>query len=240
MEDRGREVRAILALACDAPDVVPLRRPSRVCLTLKNTGDDIEPLAIVTLPIPAGATFLSATGEGKVVDGSVIWESRNLAPGSSSQVCGGFSAPRAATLIFRSTAFGNRSPQVQCRCQTRVVGIPAVLLEVVVRNDPIEVGQEQTYEITVLNQGTAALTNLKLACTLEEAQRFVSGTGTTLVQAQDLAITLENLAVLEPKEKATWRIVVKALKASDVRFRTELICDQFQNPIRETEATQQF
>jgi hypothetical protein len=107
-------------------------------------------------------------------------------------------------------------------------------------SDPIEVGSEQIYEITVLNQGSADDTGIRLRCFLEESQRFVSGTGSTPVQAEDRTITAEPLAVLAPKATASWRIVVNALAAGDVRFSTELTSDQLQRPVQETEATRQY
>ena len=240
VEDHGKELFPVLALTCDAPAEVLLRRPGQVCLTLRNVGDEIEPLATVSLPIPAGATFSSATEGGRVVDGRVVWERRNLAAKSSQQFCAVFDAAQPCTLSYVSSARGSRAPEVQSRCETRVAGVPAVLLEVVDLNDPIEVGEDETYEIVVLNQGTATLTNVKLVCLLQERQDFVSGTGTTAVQAQGRTVTLENLPMLNPKETATWRVIVKTLAAGDVRFTTELTCDQFLKPITETEATQQY
>jgi len=240
VEDLGKELRPALALDCNAPNEVALGRPAQVCLTTKNIGDDIEPLATLTLPIPDGATFASATAGGKLVGNTVTWELPNLAVGSSNQVCAMFGAPQLGQLSFVSTARGQRASPVQNRCETRIIGIPAILLEVVDLSDPIEVGSDVTYEITVLNQGTAALTNIELACTMEESQQFISGTGTTAVQAQDRTITLEKLPALHPKEKAAWRVIAKALAPGDVRFTTELTCQQFQKPVREAEATQQY
>ena len=160
VEDHGKELFPVLALTCDAPAEVLLRRPGQVCLTLRNVGDEIEPLATVSLPIPAGATFSSATEGGRVVDGRVVWERRNLAAKSSQQFCAVFDAAQPCTLSYVSSARGSRAPEVQSRCETRVAGVPAVLLEVVDLNDPIEVGEDETYEIVVLNQGTATLTNV--------------------------------------------------------------------------------
>jgi len=240
VEDHGKEQFPVLALTCDASAEVLLRRPAQVCLTLRNVGDEIEPLTTVTLPVPAGATFASATEGGTVVDGRVVWEWRSLAAKSSHQFCAVFDAAQPCTLSYVSAARGSRAPEVQSRCETRVAGVPAVLLEVVDLNDPIKLGENETYEIVVLNQGTATLTNMKLVCLLQESQAFVSGTGTTAVQSQGRTITIEKLPMLNPKETATWRVIVKTLAAGDVRFTTELTCDQFLKAITETEATQQY
>jgi len=240
IEGLGRELRPALTLNCDAPDQVSVGRTANVCLTVKNVGDETEPFATLTLPVPAGATVVSLSGGGKLIDGRVAWKWQSLAPGESKEVCAVFEIRKAGSLTFDSTARGDRSPQVRTRCETRMIGVPAVMLEVIDLTDPIEVGADETYEVTVLNQGTAALTNIRLLCTLGDGQEFVSGTGTTTAQAKDGKITTGKLAALNPKEKATWQIVVKTLTPGDARFATELTCDQFQKPINETEATQQY
>jgi uncharacterized repeat protein (TIGR01451 family) len=240
VEDFGKEGRPVLTIACNAPAEVPLRRHVEVCLTVSNTGDAGESTTTVTLPMPVGAVLANATADGKGGGGNVTWELANLSAGRSTNVCAEFSVAEPGLLAFTATAHGNLAAAVKTSCATRVVGIPAVLLEVVDLDDPIEVGKNQTYEIRVINQGTGPLTNVKVLSTLEDGQEFVSGTGTSEVSAQERTITLATLPALNPKDKATWRVVVKTLKAGDVRFTTELHSDQFQQPIKEIEATQQY
>ena len=43
---------------------------------------------------------------------------------------------------------------------TRIEGLPALLMELVDTDDPVEVGRETSYEIRVTNTGTKAETNL--------------------------------------------------------------------------------
>ena len=51
---------------------------------------------------------------------------------------------------------------------------------------------------------------------------------------------MEPVPTLQPKEEVKWRVTVKTLKAGDTRFNAELTTDEFPEPIREAEATQQF
>lgn len=60
---------------------------------------------------------------------------------------------------------------------TEVVGIPAILLEVVDNDDPIEVGANETYDIIVINQGSAEGTNIAITCTIPPQQEYVSADG---------------------------------------------------------------
>jgi hypothetical protein len=207
---------------------------------VENTGDAPDPLVTVTLPIPAGAVFAKPSGEADATARSVTWRITHLAPGTSKQLCADFTAPEPGLLTFASSAIGAAAPLVEAPCTTRVMGIPAILLEVIDVSDPIELGQQETYEITVLNQGSTTLTRVQLVCTLEDSQEFVSGGGATAVEAQDRTVTIAPLRALAPQAAAKWNVVVKALAVGDVRFAVELASDEFQRPIRETEATQQY
>lgn len=241
VEDIGPDPRTpVLTIGCNVPDVVSISRPVKVCLTVKNTGDAPDELVTVKLPVPTGATFTKSTGETNAAARRVIWRISNLAPGSSKQLCADFSALQPGSLTFESSAHGVVAQSVETRCTTRVSGIPAVLFEVIDLEDPIEVGQQNTYELSVINQGSTALTNVKIVCPLEPSQQYVSCTGATTAHAQENIITTAPLATLSPKDTATWYIVVKSIASGDVRFTAELSSDQFQRPVKETEATHQY
>lgn len=230
----------VLTLECDAPDQVYAGRPVTVCLTVRNIGDAIEEAASVGLRVPAGAELQSATAQGRQSDDLVLWDLRNIAPGNSVQLCAVFTRTRPGSFSFAAAARGACAPQVRSLCTTRLPGISAILLEVIDLDDPIEVGGIETYVIRVLNQGSSVGTNIKLVCTLEEAQQFISGSGPTAVRADGPIITIEPLATLAPQAEAVWRLSIRAVEAGDVRFTVELTSDQISRPVRETEATWQY
>ncbi len=230
----------ILSIECNTPLEASVLRPIRVCLTVKNVGDATDELITVTLPIPAGAIFTSPAGEANTTARRAFWRIRNLAPGMSKQLCADFTATQPCILEFGSSAHGTTAEPVQALCATRVTGLPAVLFEVVDIADPVEVGQQETYELSVVNQGSSVLTNVVIICTLEDSQQFVSGSGATDATARGRTITFAPLAELSPKDTAKWQVVVKSLSEGDVRFAAELTSDQFKRSITETEATRQY
>ena len=230
----------VLALSCDAPAERFAGRPAEFCYTVSNKGDGVAANTVVEAPVPTGAVFQSATGGGVVNAGRVVWNVGNVAPGASSKLCATFVLAQPGNIQLSASAKGTCAKEVTSSCGTRVLGIPAVLLEVVDVEDPIEVGKDETYIIEVTNQGTAPATNLRLTCKLEESQEYVSGSGATTVTAAGRTITTAPLPSLAPKQKATWKIVVKALKAGDIRFDTQLLSDQLTRPVSETESTNQY
>lgn len=241
VEDLGPDTRApALTIECNTPEEIPVHRTVRVCLTVKNTGDAPEELVTVTLPVPAGVIFTKPDGATRADARRIIWRIPHLAPGMSKLLCANFIVQQPGALLFASTARGSIAQPVDTQCATHVTGIPAILLEVIDLDDPIEVNQQETYELSVINQGSTTLTNVTIVCTLEDDQEFVSGTGATTAQAQGRIITFAPLSTLSPKDTAKWQVVVKAITAGDVRFTTELTSDQFKRPISETEATRQY
>ncbi|MFM2295669.1 MAG: hypothetical protein RLZZ350_2082, partial [Verrucomicrobiota bacterium] len=238
VEDLGAE--AALALECEARGEVLLGKRFEVCLTAKNPGGATASDVNVSLPIPAGAQAIGATDDGTNVNGCIVWPVGALTPGSGKQVCASFIARAPEGLAFNATAIGANNLAAQTQCDTKAKGIPAILLEVVDLEDPIEVGKEINYEIKVTNQGSAPDANVKLTCTLPESQEFVSGSGSSAVTADGRTVTIAPIPELAAKTTATWHIVTKALVADDARFKTELTSDQFVKPIEELEATQQY
>ncbi len=118
-----------------------------------------------------------------------------------------------------------------------VEGIPAILLETIDLADPIEVGANETYVITVTNQGSADGTNIRVTATLPAEQEYVSSEGPTRATAEGRAVTFAPLARLAPKADAVYRVTVRGVKAGDVRFKVELTSDQMSSPAMETEST---
>ena len=240
VEDYGVELRPVLTVQCHAPEEALLTRAATICLAVTNTGNAPEAMTTVTLATPEGSGLVGTSGGGRAEAGRVVWEIPNLPAGAGTNLCAAFKPPQTGALPFTSTVRGRVAPPVESRCATRIMGLPSVLLEVVDLADPVEVGKEQTYQIKVTNQGSAVLTKVKVVCTLEETQEFVSGSGASVVSAEGRIITLATLPTLGLKEQAVWQVVVKALQAGDVRFATELKADQFERSINETESTRQY
>jgi len=240
VEDLGPIPRSELALECSAPEQTLLGRRAEVCLTVRNQGNVPERQTLVTLPLAPGATFASATEGGVSTNGAVTWSLINLAPSASQQLCATFNVRQLGVMPFNSTATGTSAKAVQSACATKVVGIPAILLETADLQDPIAVSNEVTYVIKVTNQGTSAGTHIRVVCTLPASEEYVSATGTTPVKAQERTLTMDALPVLEPKAVAAWQVVVKALAVDDARFKVEVSSDQFEQPIHKDEATQLY
>ncbi len=143
----------------------------------------------------------------------------------------------AGTYTARATARATCAEGATVSVDTRIEGVAAILLEVVDLSDPIEVGQDETYLVTVTNQGTKADTNIRINCFLENTMKFISASGETETSVTNGTISFEPLASLAPGDKATWKVVVRAMGVGDVRFRATMDSDQLTRNVEETEAT---
>jgi uncharacterized repeat protein (TIGR01451 family) len=169
---------------------------------------------------------------------SVTWQVASLAPGTGKQVCAGFTAP-AGDLALNSTATGAGGESAQSSCGTTLFPVHAILVELVDLVDPVEVGREATYVVTITNQGDSPDTNLRVTCTVPDSQIFVRGSGDTAVHAADKTVTMEPLS-LDGKGVAKWTISTLALRPDDSRFKIEVTGDQFPTPIDREESTQLY
>ncbi|HRT24697.1 MAG TPA: CARDB domain-containing protein, partial [Anaerohalosphaeraceae bacterium] len=171
--------------------------------------------------------------------GNVItWNVGDLAPGASKQFTVSYVPSSLGKLSNTASAKAVCAQDVSKSASIEIRGIPALLLEVIDVSDPIEVGQNETYVITVTNQGTAPATNLKVTCTLEDSMQFVSAEGATQpASTAGQKVVFAPLASLNAKATATWKVTVKALKEGDVRFGVVLNADQLERDVQETEST---
>ncbi len=98
-----------------------------------------------------------------------------------------------------------------------IEGIAAILFQVADTVDPLEVGGETTYEVHVVNQGSKAATNVRLAITLPPELKPVAAEGPTRHALEGDRVVFESLAQLAPKADTTYRLRAKALKPGDLR-----------------------
>jgi uncharacterized repeat protein (TIGR01451 family) len=219
---------------------VPVGRPVSATLTIRNVGDRPEPRVFVTMAPPADATQLETEPAGTLTDGRLTWELPALEPGGSKTIDLSFTGTLPRTQTLDVAVAGLCAPATETHCITEIIGIPAILLEVIDLEDPIEVGKEVVYEIRVLNQGSIADTGIRLECRLDDSQEYVSGSGPTPVNATGRDVTTEPLAQLAPRETATWRITCRALNPADARFHVRMTSDSIKRSVDETESTRHY
>ncbi|MHC4985769.1 MAG: COG1361 S-layer family protein [Planctomycetota bacterium] len=226
----------VLALTKTGPALRYLNTNVTYQLTVRNTGDVAATNTVLVDSLPAGARFVEASDGGQLSGGQVRWNLGTMAVGGSQTVSVTFQATQVGTMR-NSASVSAYCAQATAEATTEVQGIPAVLLECVDQQDPVEVGGEETYTITVTNQGSAEGTNIVIVCTLPAEETFVSAGGPAAHSAQGQTVRFEPLGSLAAGARATYTVVVRGTAAGDVRFRVDLTSDQIDEPVMETEST---
>ncbi|HOD82283.1 MAG: Large cysteine-rich periplasmic protein OmcB precursor [Planctomycetes bacterium ADurb.Bin126] len=229
----------VLAMTADAPRLRYVGLDVQQTFTVTNKGDGTARNTTLALTLPSNAALKAATEGNKPEPGKVSWNLGNLAPNESKKVVTVMKADAIGDVECFAAATADCA-KTSAKTVTQVKGIPAILLECVDLVDPVAIGEKTTYEITVLNQGSAEGTNIVVKCTLPAEEEFVSATGPTKETVEGQTVTFAPLKSLAPKDKTVYRLVIKGLKEGDVRFKISLISDQMTSPAEETESTHIF
>jgi uncharacterized repeat protein (TIGR01451 family) len=227
----------VLAIQKSGPQKRYLGRNVTFDIVVTNRGDAPARDTMLEDELPGGTKFIAATDGGELKGSKVVWDLGTLNPGANRKVSLTVMPDAAGTVRNVAKATATCAEGVSAAASTNVTGIPALLLEVVDLVDPVEVGNNTTYVITATNQGSMADTNITIVCTLEENETYVSSSGATRGRLEGNKIIFQPLPSLAPKDKAQWQVVIKAVKAGDVRFTATMTSTQLTRPVEETEST---
>jgi uncharacterized repeat protein (TIGR01451 family) len=229
--------RPVLAIEKTGRESEYLGREVRYDITVANRGNAAAANTVITDTLPVGVTDVRANQNGSLSGNTVTWQIGSLAPNASKTVSVTYVPANEGTYRNTARATAVCAEAVSAASEIAIRGIPAILLEVVDVSDPIAVGQNETYVITVTNQGTATDTNIRVTATLEDSMEFVSAGGATNGTLEGDRVIFEPLQSLTSGAKATWRVVVKALEPADARFMVLMNSDHLRRDVGETEAT---
>jgi len=231
-----RVVKPNLTVTKSCPSERLLKFPAQFSITVTNTGDAPARNTIVTDRFPAGLTFKGASDGGRLSGGLITWNLGTLEAGASRTLTVDSICNQKGT--FRNTVIAKSyCAEASAECSMVVSGVPAILLECVDVEDPIQVGQNITYIITILNQGTEVGTNVVIECEFPPEERYLSAEGPTKHSSTGQIVRFEPIPVLAEKESKTYRVVGTGTGTGDVRFRVRLTSDQVSPAVNEEEST---
>ncbi len=236
-----RVVRPMLQVSKTAPEVRFIGRPVKFDITVINSGDAVARDTQLVDQLPSGLNFADASDNGRFSGGVVTWALGNMGPGERRTVS--LTATAREIGNFKNVAVA-RAYCAEAGAESQMVarGIPAILLEVVDVEDPIEIGKTTTYEINVLNQGSADGTQIVITCDLPEEQEFISAEGPTKGTATPRRIAFDPLPRLAPRASAKYRVTVRGLREGDLRFKVTMSSAELDRDklVEETESTRVY
>ncbi|MHC5113388.1 MAG: NADH-quinone oxidoreductase subunit NuoN [Planctomycetota bacterium] len=123
--------------------------------------------------------------------------------------------------------------------RTDVAEAPGALaVELRDTQDPVRLGEIETYVIEIRNQGDRPDTNVRVTCTIEPTARFTSASGPTTGRYRSGVVTFDPLEWLAADETATFYVSVEAVAPADSRFHVQVHSEFLgERPVEESEAT---
>ncbi len=210
--------------------------PATYQMTVSNPGPVPLTNVVLTEALPPEMTIVRAGEDSQLSEGQARWSLGTLAPGASRTMELVVRAQTAGRLCVRSEATADQGLSAREEVCTHFVGVPALLLEVSNADDPVEVGGETRYLMTVRNPGTDPVTQVALVATVPEQMEFLQAVGAD--NRKEGAKILFAPVTLPPAGQIRYEIAVRALRAGDVRFRVELTADQLTaGPVHQEEST---
>ena len=207
-------------------------RPAGMKVTVSNPGQDPVLDARVHVTQPAGGRFAidGADRDGMITIG-------RLNAGESRTFDARLESRKAMTADVLVKADAYCVAAIEKKANVVLKGIPAILLEVVDKKDPVPVGEETVYEIAVKNQGTAVDNNVMIKVTLPASESFVEAHGATQGKANGETVTFAKVPAVQPGEVVSWTVRVKANEADKAKFKVELTSDANKDAVIEQEPT---
>jgi len=233
----------VLAVSVAAPEKWILERPLLCSVTVKNGGDGDAREARLEVALPKPHELVAEAGKEAPRSAGAnrfAWALGTLKPGEERTVEFHVKVKAAGDLTLDASASAFCAASATASKATAVAGVAALLLDVADAIDPVVVGGDAVYRIAVTNQGTAAATNIAIACEIEDGMEAGATVGATEGKAEGRTIAFAPLPSLAPGETATWKVVVRATKEGDARFKVSLRSDQLERPVEETESTRLF
>ncbi len=249
--DGGMQADAHATVQVLGPTLQILRTGPPKCYLKSEVGFELEvansgPVAAgyveVGDTLPAGLEFVAATDGGRfdATNRTILWRLPALPAGGQHHVGYRVKAVGIGEMPDRAAARSDRGPDVRADGTFTVEGIPALSLEVVDLEDPIQVGADLTYEIRVVNQGSCPCTNIQLITQAPEGLLPREGTGPTPFKISGPEVAFEPLPKLAVKADAVYRVKVRGLEPGDYRFRVQMTCDQLRQPVMKEESSRVY
>ncbi len=206
------EVKALYAVTVgEPPALAPAALPARL--------HDVSPLALPT-PGPGGMlppVSPSLAARSPLPESPAEVKQTGGAPARPRQMPS-LVEPAGRKEVFARDAGGGLAP------------MPALTVEVVCQDDPLEVGAETTYEIRVANQGAAAARDLQVSASLPDGLALLSAEGPGQRYINGPQVAFEPAAQLDARGRVVYRVRAKGLRAGDWRFKVYVRCAQFARP----------
>src|SRR5207302_500542 len=202
----------------DSPDPVTAGGTLTYTLSVSNAGPSTAANVSVSDTLPAGVTFVSATGSGwtcSQAGGVVTCTRASLAPGAAPAITIVVTAPSEGGTITNTATVSSSTNDANTgnNTATETTTVTASADLSITKSDspdPVVAGGTLTYTLSVSNGGPSTAANVSVSDTLPAGVTFVSATGSGWTCSQAGGVVTCTRASLAPGAAPAITIVVTA------------------------------
>lgn len=228
-----------LSLKMQGPPQRYINRPATYQITASNSGAGPVTNVVLTDFLPPGTNAVTISDAGRRVGEQVQWLIGTVPPGGKRTVQVALQAAQPGVVVNRATATADGGLMAQAEAKTTFEGATGLTFDIEGKDNPVDVGAQTTYIVTVLNQGNIPANKVQVTVTLPEQVQFLGGRGPTNPKQEGRVVNFEPLESLKARNEMRYEINVKAIKEGEAKVRVELRADQLGNQpiIREQTTT---
>ena len=208
-------------------------------IIVKNEGEGEQTGVVVRDRLPVELGYTSSSRGGSYAAGEVTWFLGTLKPGEEVALDLKAECQKAALAAEKLTVVtGDGNANAQKLTKVTIEGIAAIQMKMKDEVDPVEVGKNVIYNMTLTNTGSAPAKMVAVKATLPiDKLKALTAKGPTKETIAGPFITFAPVDVLQPGQTIQFTFVCEAVKEGDARFRVEYTSDLNVEPIYETEPT---
>jgi uncharacterized repeat protein (TIGR01451 family) len=231
-----------LEVSLSGPKLRYLEREATYEVAVSNPGTAAAREIELVTYLPKGMKFVSADHKGQYEpqNHAVYWSLEELPPRETG----------VAKLTLLPLETGEQKLSVEGRGElglehsseklVRVESQAELQFTIADEQDPIEVGSETSYVVTLTNRGSSAATEIRVLVGLPPELKPVGGDGPTKVAIEGTQVTIDPLARLGPGEQAQYKLRVRGLVAGPQRFQLQLVSNETPVPVTKEEITRVY
>ncbi len=206
-------------------------------IVIKNEGDNILHNVTVTDVAPAGTQIVMAPG-ANVSGNNAVWSLRTLGANEEQVFNIKLTSKNCGTYCNKALVRASDGCGADTELCTVWKGCCGITMCVTDCEDPVCVGQCNTYRVIVHNQGVVPDLNVSITGLFSAELQPISGSGPTACTVNGQTVTFKPIASLGPKQTAEFLIRAKAMSPGDARLKVQLMSDFLTKPVTDEESTQ--
>ncbi len=222
----------------------PIRHPGRrgkYTLVVSNPGNVAASNIRAKYRLPAGFEFVDADRGGRPNgDGSIEWFVGQLAPGETSRLNMTLKARKLGQFTHQAGVVSEQGATKSAEFQTLVQGVASIALTIQDRDDPVDVGEENLYEVRVANEGSKDATNVILTCDIPNGVKVTSVRGPVNYYNRNGQVVFQAMEKLPAGKASVFQIVVTANTGGSKRLRARVVSDSVREPLTSEELTKVY